>query len=435
MNQVRGFFNSKTRWMILILILLPISLRWCTYSIILFGVNAALTIIIKKSTLSFFRKPSFWISSFLILLTLYGLLYTSDMRAGRQAVEAQLTLLVFPIIFSELGISDFEFKLFKRFYILFFLALCLFLEFRIIIMMIESSYNFTDNFFSYEYTYENLTGEYIVQPVYLGIYIVLANIFCLTAINNKLGKSEAIISLMILLFNTFFLFQLGARSAILQNLLLIGSYTMYLFYIRKKILVGIFVIISIAGVIGVLYAFSGFTRLRVQGALTEITSKNLQKEDPKSRMVIWPCALEVIQNNWILGVGTGDSESKLMDSYKKHNLIELYESKLNAHNQYLTIIMRHGLLGVLGILVSIVLPMVIYCRNKNIEAFLFTVLIAIFFLTENVLSRAQGVIFFSLFQSIFLNLIFGFEKYENTSIWNQLLSRINWNREVHNRNV
>jgi O-antigen ligase len=428
MGQARIIFESKILWIIPIVIFLPISLRWCTYSVILFGVYASYIIIKERRAISFFRNSSFWISSCLILLTIFSLLYTSDMKAGRQAVESQATLLIFPIIFSQLGISNFEFKWFKRFYILFFLTLCLALECRIIITMINSEYNFIDNFFSYTYTYENLTTENIIQPVYLGIYIVLANIFCLTAIKNKPGKGETVISVLILLFNTFFLFQLGARSAILQNILLIGSYTIYLFYLEKKILLGTIIIITIAVAIVMLYVSSGFTRMRMQGTLTEITSRDLKKDDPKSRMIIWPCALEIIQNNWIMGVGTGDSESKLMDSYKKHNLIELYESKLNAHNQYLTIIMRHGLLGVLGILVSIVLPMVIYCRDKNIEAFLFTVLVAFFFLTENVLSRAQGVIFFSLFQSIFLTLTFGFEKYENTSLWNQLLSRINWNR-------
>jgi hypothetical protein len=45
-------------------------------------------------------------------------------------------------------------------------------------------------------------------------------------------------------------------------------------------------------------------------------------------------------------------------------------------------------------------------------------LIAGVFVTENVLSRAQGVIFFSMFLSIYLTITFGNEKVENTRIWN-----------------
>jgi hypothetical protein len=87
--------------------------------------------------------------------------------------------------------------------------------------------------------------------------------------------------------------QLGVRSGIIFNILLVVPYALYILYKKKLLIVGaIFVVAALTGAY-LLYLSSGFSRMRMQGAITEMTSKNLRSYDPKSRMLIWPCAIEV----------------------------------------------------------------------------------------------------------------------------------------------
>jgi O-antigen ligase len=303
------------------------------------------------------------------------------------------------------------------------------LECRVLWLLINSTeHEFFRYFFSYYYTYENLTTSFLAQPVYIGSFIVLSNIFCLSFINierNRLAKWLYILAIFI---NTFFLFQLSARSSLSINMIVIIFFTSFTFSVKKKLGLGILFITAFLVTSVFLFTSSGFTKLRMQLMLTELTSNSIEMTDPKSRLLIWPYAVKIIEDNWILGVGTGDAEQLLLESYKKHKLEELYKAQLNAHNQYLTLMMRHGLLGLFVIIINIVFPLWIYMKNRNVEAFLFICLIAVFFLTENVLGRAQGVIFFSLFHSIYLTVDFDNQEYENISLWNQLLSRAHRDR-------
>lgn len=417
-QSCNNFSDFKYLFIVLILLFMPYSIRYTNYAVITF-VLFTITITIRDNRdFIFFKETSFWIPFSYLIITLVGLIHTSNLGAGLRAVEVQASLLAFPFIFSQLGIQPIEFKRIKFTFIILLLILCLFLEFRIVRNMLNSGYDLFTYFFSYDYTYENLTTEFVVQPVYIGTYIVLSNIFCLSLFISEKHKIKKYQFVLILLFNTFFLFQLSARSSIILNALLISSYLIIIFYHKRKLYVG-FIIIGIifAGII-MLFNSSSFTRIRMVSFIEEITNDNLKEYDPKSRMLIWPCAVEVIGDNIIVGVGTGDSEDKLQTVYKKRELIELYNAGLNAHNQYLTLFMRHGLLGLIILILNFIIPLYFYLKCKNVEGILFTFLLMGFFLTENVLSRAQGVVFYAFFYSIFLVMTFDTSRDENTFIRN-----------------
>jgi O-antigen ligase len=417
------FFEFKYLCLALILLFLPFSYRLANITIVALFIYSIIKTYTDRKPLIFYKKISFYIPSTIVIIALVGLLNSTDLKSGFEAIERLSPLLIFPLIFTQLGISDPEFVNLKKFFIAILLLMILVLECRVLWLLINSTeHEFFRYFFSYYYTYENLTTSFLAQPIYLGSFVTLSSIFCLNFTNNE--KEKSVKWLLILTINTFFLFQLGARSSLLINIAVIVFFIGYVFYKKKKVIVGALLIVSLLTFSVLLLASSGFTRLRMQSILSEFTTNNIFSVDPQSRMLIWPCALEIIEDHWVLGVGTGDAESLLVEAYKEHGFEELYNAKLNAHNQYLTLIMRHGLLGVFIILINIILPLYIYIKSRRIEAFLFTFLMTGFFLTENVLGRAQGVIFFSFFHTIYLTVTLDNSKYENTGIWNQLLSGV-----------
>jgi O-antigen ligase len=363
-------------------------------------------IVVKKEPLIFFTKISFWIPTSFIVTALLGLSYSANFQDGLGAIERQLPLLFFPIILSQLSISKDEFRRLKKVYVTGLVLMMIVLEVRTIWILGHSEeHEFLTYFFSYYHTYENLTTSSLAQPVYIGAYIVLSNIFCITFLGEDSNRRWGFY-LFALLFGTFFLFQLAARSSIILNFILILVYISYIFYSKRKLAEGSILIIGIVALSILVFFTSGFSKLRMQWIVEEIRSDNIYEVDPQSRLIIWPIALNVIRDNWILGVGTGDAEDILVVSYKTKGLQELFDSKLNAHNQYLTLVMRHGVLGLVVLLINFVIPVFVYLRNRNPEALFFTFLIIGFFFTENVLGRAQGVIFFSLFHSAYLATFF-----------------------------
>ena len=112
------------------------------------------------------------------------------------------------------------------------------------------------------------------------------------------------------------------------------------------------------------------------------------------RLAQWECARNVIQNHWALGVGSGDGQDTLMESYREKGFVEGLRNNYNTHNQYLGTWITLGLPG----LILLLLMLWPWERDELWTCFL--VLIFISFLTENMLDTQKGVVFFSFFYAL-----------------------------------
>ena len=62
------------------------------------------------------------------------------------------------------------------------------------------------------------------------------------------------------------------------------------------------------------------------------------------RLAIWQCAFDIVREYPIIGVGTGDSQQALQDSYEKRKFYFASRyNKYNAHNQYIQQMVTHGI--------------------------------------------------------------------------------------------
>ena len=138
----------------------------------------------------------------------------------------------------------------------------------------------------------------------------------------------------------------------------------------------------------------------------------IQKKDYKllidtygiDRIPIWMISSEVIQENLIIGVGSGDVSDALLKKYKIYKLQSLESNKYNTHNQYLETFIAVGLIGFIIFILWLFYPLFLK-RNytkRNFLILIFIGIISINFLFETALNTISGVIFIAFFYSFLL---------------------------------
>jgi O-antigen ligase len=137
----------------------------------------------------------------------------------------------------------------------------------------------------------------------------------------------------------------------------------------------------------------------VKDSKLEISNKILTE----SRLGIWKSSLEIIRNNFFFGVGTGDIQDELNKEYKLVGDDDL-KRDLNAHNQFLEVLLENGFVGLLLFISIFGMMLYIAIKEGNIIYLMFTIIVLISFLFETMLNRLAGVSFFSLFSFLLLQL-------------------------------
>jgi glycosyltransferase involved in cell wall biosynthesis len=155
---------------------------------------------------------------------------------------------------------------------------------------------------------------------------------------------------------------------------------------------------------GVMLAAVKPIRERVWTMVVALQSKNVDQNNPDSmRKGIWSCSLFVIQQNPWLGVGLGDFQVVLNDCYAQEGYALALERQFNTHNQYLQIWLSAGLLPMLALLATMLSQIIIGWVTRQRMHLAFGVMMALVFLTENVLERQDGVFFFVFFTALLVH--------------------------------
>ncbi len=120
------------------------------------------------------------------------------------------------------------------------------------------------------------------------------------------------------------------------------------------------------------------------------------------RVEYWKTATEIIKKNPVFGVGTGDINSAFERQYEADGSRLDKHHRLKAHDQYLSITITLGLVGLTIFLFSLFYPII---RNKMwndyfYATFLFIAILSMF--TEDTLETQPGVTFFVFFSVFFL---------------------------------
>lgn len=165
---------------------------------------------------------------------------------------------------------------------------------------------------------------------------------------QKLRPTYTLLSVFFIITATINLSIIGGRTGYLIFAIVIPL-TFFLLY-RKHFLKIIIPLALAIGIIGTLaYSFSPIFNDKINQ--TKETLSALQKDsgDYRSsfgmRVGIWNYSLEVIRENWLFGVGTGDHMDEVKKVIKTHK--DLLLDMSNPHNQLISYALQFGIFGLI----------------------------------------------------------------------------------------
>jgi O-antigen ligase len=338
-----------------------------------------------------------------------GIFYSDNTREGWRNIELRLSLVLYPLVLLSPGemIQKKISTLLKVFTLSTFLyiIICFIYAFYRSVYINNGVFSFNphppvDSWLNYFYASEFAIFQH---PSYLSMYVLISIFIASESFMDRSIKiKEKIFWLIISGILLISLYLLSSRAGLLAAMVTVSLYISFK-YKTFKTKINYLLIFLFSIFILLLFYFSN-PRLRdyLKGDInTEWNSKMLKE----SRILIWKSAYNIICHNVIFGVGTGDIQDKLNEEYiRSGNKVLTVVKNLNAHNQFLEVLLENGLIGLLLFLSLLGTMLFISISNKNLLYLMFLIIIFVSCMFETILNRLGGVSFFSLFSSLFLTI-------------------------------
>ena len=365
-----------------------------------------------------FRNNLIWSSKrvynvlFFLFISYYiwqmiGLIYTSDVEMGLSNLFGRLSLILFPLVLLYPGdmiknktkILIRIFALSTFLYMLFCFGYALYRS----VSLQAGFWTFNPHppeYFWLSYFYgSDLTVSQ--HPSYISMYVILSTFICFEAwfdyslkLLNRIGW---LIIGSLLLISQYYI---SSRAGILICMVLVPLYFIVKFKnLGKKRFAWLWIILVFIALVPLIVK-----NQRVDYLYGRVFNKQVgyeRKRDP--RILIWESSLKIARKNLLLGVGIGDVRTELTLEYEQIGEEKMAQERLNAHNQFLEVLLENGIIG-LTLFVTIFGVMIyIAFAEKNLLYGLFIIIMLGFFMFETILYRLAGVSFFSLFSFLLLH--------------------------------
>jgi O-antigen ligase len=398
------FFSS-----VMAVIILPLHVDYLPPFMMLWVVSWFLENHLRLSTIWRINEPPVLLFlGFAIYFLWYisGLFYTSDMHNGTLLIFRRLPFILFPLVLMYPG-EAIKTKI-KLLLEVFCISTLIYILFAYCFAFYRSLY-LTDWVISFnphppDHDYDNyffgVDFAYSQHPTYLAMYVLLSIFIAFESFFQFKSRSGVrilwLISGIILLTSLYFL---SSRAGIVSALVLIPIYLIVKIKTMKRWRLSVLIIVVSVPLLMV----SFLNNKRMKFYLQEETKTTMvDKFLLDNRVPIWKSAILVIKHNPIIGVGAGDASLEIQKEYKDAGYTEMYYDNLNAHNQYLEVLVASGLIG-LVILITILSYIVYQVHSeRNLLFGVFILIILIFFLFESILNRIAGVTFFALFSFLLM---------------------------------
>jgi O-antigen ligase len=358
-----------------------------------------------KEKLYAIKSKLFLQAILLYLLHVLGMLYTTNLKAGSFELEQKLSLLILPIIFFSETKTDIKQSIIilKSFVLGCILAG--------VICMANAGFRFYISGEMESFFYTQFSP--IMHTSYFAMYLCFAII--LIVFNNGVMQNR-VLKVTTLLFLMLLIVLSSSKSGLFSLALILMAKFIYEIiikqrYVRVLVFSSLILIVSITGYFAFPKAFE-----RVKEFKQSLSTSKSEVNTNTSRIAIWKLAINIISNNYLFGVGTGDVKDALNNEYKKQTIAELGEKKLNAHNQYLQTFIALGIPGILSLLT--LLSFIAYHTwiNRMLDGTLLTIIIAFNLLFESMLETQAGVIFITFFLMYYYSLVTQNVRFKNLKI-------------------
>ena len=357
---------------------------------------------VKKETIARIKLSALLVPVAIYLLTLLGTLYTNFYDEALYEWERQLAILLFPLIILCNGFDYRKYCL----NILVGLAISCFLAlvYLYYTAMVVINYNNLplSSIFSNAFINHNFSAPIDMHATYFSMYIVLAAIALIVVLLTKRGKIEKWIYAFMLVVLLIGLVQLSSRAVLIALAIIINVVIPFLLlWGRKRIyFICLMMVVSVSG----FYMVTRIDNLRTRFIIDlkeDLTQAGINNNTLEPRAIRWECAWQLAKQSPVYGNGSGSEVALLKEVYYQRKLYNSYVHDLNAHNQYLSMLVKTGMIGLSVLLYIFGKGFSTAVRNRDLAFAAFMIVIAVVSFSENILDANKGIFFFSFFFSLF----------------------------------
>ena len=387
--------------------LIPIYIKITTISIgALF-----LIAVLKKSNWKFFsellKDSKFYLFISPFIITCLGVTYSNYLTEAKVQIETVVSLVIFPFIFVSLRNNTVKFA--WEYVLSFFVISPLFAYLICLAYAIPAYINSNDaNVFFY-----TMFSGLIKAPHHLSYCVNLSIVFLSYSFTDKLelfirrNKALQIFKVTLLIIFIVFIFQLSSKINIILLCIYALLYSVYLIrkkYISTKKIVLVFSLIFV--LIGTSYFIPEvnrrFSNMYIAMSKFKKFDNNRTLESTDLRLSAIEAGVSIIEENFWIGVGSGDLSTEMNNYYKESKSRGAYIKDTKTHNQFLRTFAMFGVVGFVFLLSIFIMLFIIAIRDKNFLLIIWAGFMFILFLIEDIFIVQEGVIMFSLFSSYFV---------------------------------
>jgi len=427
MNKIFQKLDA-TNLVLFLMICFPLfKIHWNSYTIV-----ALLLIGIYKN----FKKPDFlnlkvrvkknsrvfFNSTLLFYFFLATILYSQNPELGIGSLTRLLPLLLLPVIFFFLLKPINKVALSKILYI--FLVAC-------VMSTLYINYNlynlglFTQmdkiSFFNMPFREAVMSFKYEpLHPTYISLWYCFS--ICIIVHFFK-RTTKLYLKLLFVLFSLLLLITIIILSSRIAFLILL---VLVLFFIitkvpkkTRKYFTIAFILISFYGVTQVSFISSRVIDEFKQTKLAPPVGK--AHNSLNIRVGIYTCSVKLVKDNFFLGLGIGDVQMELNNCYLNYNTDAYLITNYNSHSYFLHVLLVGGILGFFSFIYMFYFFVKVAIKHKGFLYGGFLIIILLSMLFENVLSRNHGIVFFAIFNSIFIS--YHFLNHQNVNSNNSIISQ------------
>jgi O-antigen ligase len=340
--------------------------------------------------------------SALFWIALIGMAYTVDVEEGLFRLQQKALLVVLPIVFGTITEDrKMEYKWIVTAFVVGVVMACLASLLRGLVFFLQ--HDSARRFFSHD-----LAG-------FVDLYPYIFALLCLSALlilaESMMGEIQLHPFLRSPIFKSALIFFLAIFILLLSVKQIIFALVIFIFIYAVRANRKFVFVLTIIGfaIIAASIFFIPILNYRFKEAIAEQKEENPLNQNPETgtalngialRRALWVCAVDAIEKNPVLGVGTGDGQDALQIAYVHRKFVLASQfNKFNAHNQYLQVLIAHGIIGIAIWLLSF-----FWLIKKNrINKLLIYLISALLFamLTESMLETNKGDLAMAFLLTIF----------------------------------
>lgn len=374
------------------------------FGIMLFPSIVKSVIIIIFSLIIFFlvskrgfviNKTFFVINSSIYIGFIITMLYTSNFSEASLKLQTTFSLLIFPLLFSMLKTSDvLEVLKNSRIYLFVFIVATFLYNVIPFLWYYFTHYSLEDLIKHYPLIIIKDIVKYSIHPIYMSMHCAISILFSIYLFKDIKTKLSKFILFLINLILIYFLIVYSKKGPIIAFVFVLFLWS---FFKEKKIRKYYFLAII---AISILLISIPKTRNTFLELIKVEEAKSMGANSTNIRYSIYKTSFLLIKSSPFIGYGIGDFNDQLKIEYKKNNYF-LLSKEYNSHNQYLSFLLIGGFPLLFLYLYFLYYNINLSISNENYLLIVVLSFYSIVMLSENILERENGVIFFSFLINFF----------------------------------